>query len=639
MYKLVTFVLLLSCTGLGAQTLSSESQQSIENLKKELQTEFAHIISQANEQNIPLSALRYTISRPKHDSAYLGIIFEPHEDGLKILSIRPNSAAAIANLKVGMIITHINGLSVTSQSSKSTSELFSNRLRAVDSLILKFKEFDAPLTLDMMGAARNRPPYRLAISTNMPRSPVPPEMRKNLQTLTAGLINIITQRLVNIVEYETAKDDNVDMINFELADSVEESLSYQLTVGDYPDSPYRLPQHDYFADGRIPHLEPCGSEQCRKLFINYMAIRRSKESGALWQLRGAQFSAAGYGTEQRVRMAKEQFNMIAKFTDLPYANAMVGKLALEHSNEPISASVYLRRAVAGEQADPEALRLLSSIYANPDFGVIMPEEATRYQQLAEKYPLPTFSLPAEEFLARELALYPEFSSDFEKRYRPSTRPRNEVITLRGSAGIYPYLVLKDLPNCQTKLCQHHFKTHFILDRSTSNQVVSQMRLGEMYKAGYGVEQNLLRAISYFEDAARANIPYAQYQMAIIAFQLNEKIDYAKLMLERAANAGYRPAMVTLRFQYIRGEHREKDPIQADFWEKRYQAVNEVEKNVPQPSDEVSPSERIVGKLEHYLIDLDELFDAESRVLGSRASNYVDGRVFELPLTFNDAPPQ
>jgi TPR repeat protein len=637
MYKIIGLALLVFCAAVCSQTLTPESNKAIAALKTELKTEFTKVITQAKEQNIPLYALNMRHRLPKRDMAALGVIFEPAPEGLQILSIRPNSAASMSNLTTGMLITHINGLSVTSQSNKTLSHLFNN-LMAIDTLILKIADIATPLTVDLAKAAQYIPAYQLQVTseeTNTAQSNNTSETMQKTNNLLKGVKQNIRQRLAEIAEFETSAGKVVDSFNFELADSSNDKLSYKLIVGRYPDYPYSKPQLTDFNDGRMPALQPCNTEQCRKTYIHYLSLH-SENTGLLGRLRNAQFVTAGYGTQQHIRIATSKFETIAKFSDLPYANVMAGKLLLEHKNQPISASVFLRRAVKGENPDPEALRLLSSIYSNTGYDVIMAEEAERYVELALSYPMPEFSLSAEEFMARELAQFPENKSRFESRYRASTRPRNEVIQLNGVEGVYPYLVLKDLPNCQSDKCQHHFKSYFIVNKSqsSSNQLVTQMRLGEMYKAGYGIEPNLVRAMSYFENAAKSDIHYAQHQFATIAFTLKKQIDYAKTMLERAAEAGYPAAMVSLRSQFELGEYRDKDLKKASYWRQQYRARSKVKSANILVDDDQGISTKIINQLQGYKIDLDELFEVESRVL-SKATRYRNGRVFELPLTYED----
>ena len=639
MYQILSLTLTIFCAGVFSQTLSIKSNTSIEMLKTELKTEFSKTVQQAKIQDIPLYLLQVNSNVPKKDSATLGIIFEPHAEGMQILSIRPNSAAAIANLTVGMIITHINGLSVTSQSNKSISHLF-NKLRAIDSLLLKIKDIKTPLTLHMASAARYTPPIQLQIISEQTATDNSTNTSKAMQkagTLTGNLSQNITQKLTKIAKIEMSAGKPVDSINFVIMDNTHDKISYQLSVGDYPDSPYRVPQIDYFNDGRIPSLKPCDTEQCRETYIRYLSLH-SKNSGFLGLLRTSQFTTAGYGTQQKLSVAPQLFEMIAQYSDLPYANTMAGKLSLEHNNEPISASVFLRRAVKGEHPDPEALELLNSIYSNPNFDVIMPEEARHYEQLAQSYPMPKFGLSADEFINRELTQFPKDSHDFESQPPPSTMPSNEVIQLNGREGVYPYLVLNDLPYCQTDKCQHHFKSYFIVDKiqSSSNKFVTQMRLGEMYKAGYGIKQNLVRAMSFFEYPAKSNINYAQYQMAAISFELNKRVYYAKKLLKRAADAGYPPAMEMLSLQYDTGEFRDKDNSKASYWKNQYQASIRARNSIYSLNNKASISARIIKQLQNYTIDLDELFEVESKVL-SKAKRYRNGRVFELPLTYKDKP--
>ena len=635
MYKIIGLAFLVLCSEICGQTLSIESIKSIEILKTELKTEFADVITQAKEQDIPLSALNMRNQNPKRDIAALGIIFEPLPEGLQILSIRPNSAATMANLTAGMIITHINGLSVTSQSNKTLSHLFNN-LMAIDTLILKIADQATPLNVDLARSARYTPPYQLQITseeTSTAQSNNTSETMQKASVLLRVVNQNIRQRLTEIAEFETSAGKAVDSINLELTDNANHKLSYRLIVGKLLNSPYNQPQLTDFNDGRMPVLRYCNTEQCRKTYSQYLVLH-SENTGFLGRLRTTQFTTAGYGTQQNLSVAPRIFEMIAKYSDLPYANAMTGKLLLEHKNEPISATVFLRRAVKGEKPDPEALRLLSSIYSNTGYDVIMPEEAERYVELALFYPMPEFSLSAEEFMARELAQFPENKSRFESRSRASTRPRNEVIQLNGIEGIYPYLVLKGLPYCQTEKCQHHFKSYFIVNKnqSSSNQLVTQMRLGEMYKTGYGVEPNLVRAMSYFENAAKSNIHYAQYQLATIAFELKQKIDYGKTMLERAAEAGYPAAMSSLMVQYKLGEYRDKDLKKANYWRQQYRARSKEEKTNSLVDDDNGIATKIIKQLQGYNIDLDELFEVESKVL-SKATRYRNGRVFDLPLNY------
>ncbi|MEP1446655.1 MAG: hypothetical protein ABJK37_11150 [Paraglaciecola sp.] len=637
MYKIIIIALLVFYTNVSAQTLSKQSLELIDTLKTQLKDEFSHVITQAKEQNIPLSALNGRYQYLKHDSAALGVIFEPNSQGLKVLSIRPNSAAAYANLTAGMIITHINGISVTSQSNKTLSHIL-NKLMAIDTLILKIAAIDTPLSIDFSKTTRYSPAYQLQISieeANTTKSNNSPETLQKSRSLLRKVELNIRRTLDQIVKFETSNDKPIDNINFELSDTVKGEYSYKLILGDSLNYHYSLPKLADFNDGRLPELPACNTEQCRKTYFQYLSLH-SENTGVLGRLRTTQFSLAGYGTQQNLTVAMRLFETIAKFSELSYANVMAGKLLLEHKNEPISASIFLRRAVKGEQPDPEALRLLSKLYSNPEFGVITPEEALRFEELALSYPLPEFNLSAEEFMTRELAQFPVNKSGFESRYRVSTRPRNEVIQLNGKEGVYPYLVLKDLSYCQTEKCQHHFKSYFIVNnnQSSSNQLVTQMRLGEMYKAGYGVKPNLVRAMSFFENAAKSNIHYAQFQFATIAFELKRKIDYAKTMLERSAEAGYLPAMNSLSFQFEIGEHRDKDLKRALYWKQQYRDYSKAKNTISQIDNGDGLSAKIIKRLQGYTIDLDELFEVESRLL-SKASEYRNGRVFELPLTFED----
>ena len=138
----------------------------------------------------------------------------------------------------------------------------------------------------------------------------------------------------------------------------------------------------------------------------------------------------------------------------------------------------------------------------------------------------------------------------------------------------------------------------------------------------------------FKEAAQANIPYAQYQMAIIGLALKRNIYNANAMLERAANNGYGLAILKLKGQYKFGKYREKDLEKADYWQKRYDARPRDTNAVLSPSDEVSLSEQTVNQLQHYVLRLDEFFDAELRVLGNESS-YKNRNVFELPLIYAD----
>lgn len=432
MYKIITIALLLFCTAVSAQTLSKQSLELIDTLKTQLRVEFSHVITQAKEQNIPLSALNGRYHRPKRDSASLGVIFEPRSEGLKILSIRPNSAASYANLTAGMIITHINGLSVTSQSNKTLSHIFNN-LMAIDTLILKIAAIDTPLNIDFSKTTRYSPAYQLQISieeANTAKSNNSPETLQKAQTLLGKVELDIRHTLTQIVKFETSGGKTIDSVNFEISDNLKGKFSYELILGDSLNSRYSLPKLADFNDGRMPKLPACNTEQCRKTYVQYLSLH-SENTGVLGRLRTTQFSLAGYGTQQNLTIAMRLFETIAKFSELPYANVMTGKLLLEHKNEPISASIFLRRAVKGEQPDPEALRLLSKIYSTPEFHVITPEEALRFEELALSYPLPEFNLSAEEFMTRELAQFPVNKSGFESRYRVSNRPRNEVIQLNG----------------------------------------------------------------------------------------------------------------------------------------------------------------------------------------------------------------
>lgn len=154
----------------------------------------------------------------------------------------------------------------------------------------------------------------------------------------------------------------------------------------------------------------------------------------------------------------------------------------------------------------------------------------------------------------------------------------------------------------------------------------------MYKAGYGVKPNLVRAMSFSENAAKSNTHYAQFQFATIAFEIKRKIDYANTMLERSAEAGYLPAMSSLSFQFEIGEHRDKDLKRALYWKQQYRDYSKAKNIISRIDNGDGLSAKIIKRLQGYTIDLDELFEVESRLL-SKASEYRNGRVFELPLTF------
>jgi TPR repeat protein len=635
MYKIIGLALLVFCTSVGAQTLSIESQKSIETLKAELNTEFAKVIAQAKEQNIPLSALRGTSSH-KVDRAYLGVIFEPCPDGLQILSIRPNSAAAMSNLTAGMVITHINGLSVTSQNNKTIVSLL-NGLMSIDTLIVKVKNLVTPLTVGLDRGLRYTPAFQLQLTSeetapaqggNTPEAMR--EISRRASALTRTVTSKIRQGINEVAGIEISAGNTMDRIKFSIEGNSNHKLSYKLIVGESKSS-YKPPQFASFNDGRLPELQSCNTKQCRQTYSRYSRLR-SENTGFLNRLRNAQFTAAGYGTQQKISMAAMHFRSISYYSDLPYVNFMRGKLLLEHKNEPISASVFLRRAVQGEQPDPEALQLLSSIYSNPEYDVIMPSEAQRYQELARIYPVPEFNMTAEEFMARELAQFTEHKRSFEDRYRP----RNEVVKLNGAEGVYPYLILKDLANCQTDKCQEHFTSYLILDenKTSSNQAAIHMRLGEMYKAGYGVEPNLVKAMSYFKHAANSNIPYAQYEFANIALRLKQQIEYANSMLDRAAEAGYRLAMISLSSRYKSGRGREKDLEKASYWDQQFKASYKAKNTAELLNDETDLSSNIIKQLESYNINLDNFLEVESKVL-SNALHYSNGKVFELPLNFGE----
>lgn len=100
-----------------------------------------------------------------------------------------------------------------------------------------------------------------------------------------------------------------------------------------------------------------------------------------------------------------------------------------------------------------------------------------------------------------------------------------------------------------------------LDKAKAGDAAMQVKVGDCYANGYGVEKNLAEAFSWYSRAAEAGLPEGLTKLGEVRMQefayegdtrlKNEFFDKAKAieLFKKAAESGYLPAMTQLAFAY------------------------------------------------------------------------------------------
>eukprot|EP01034_Spumella_vulgaris_P040365 gene40365-49920_t len=102
----------------------------------------------------------------------------------------------------------------------------------------------------------------------------------------------------------------------------------------------------------------------------------------------------------------------------------------------------------------------------------------------------------------------------------------------------------------------------------AGDVEAQLKLGEMYQHGKGVQRDDAQALEWLTKAAEAGNPEAQFRVASF-FLVREfgpvNAEQAHQWLLKAAEQGHAMAMMGLAAQYMTGKGADKDPKQGFAW--------------------------------------------------------------------------
>lgn len=103
-------------------------------------------------------------------------------------------------------------------------------------------------------------------------------------------------------------------------------------------------------------------------------------------------------------------------------------------------------------------------------------------------------------------------------------------------------------------------------------------LGMMYFFGKGVDKNLTKAVEYLGQAAIGENKNAQFYLAMSLSQLDDKKFDKEIIqwLQKSANNNFIKAQFILGYEYILGEHINKDMQKAKYWIEKARNKNSVE---------------------------------------------------------------
>jgi len=135
-----------------------------------------------------------------------------------------------------------------------------------------------------------------------------------------------------------------------------------------------------------------------------------------------------------------------------------------------------------------------------------------------------------------------------------------AITVRSGFYSYPYLIIDDLPECNTEVCQHLFNSY-----KQHHNILAKLRLANLYMAGYGIEKNDERAFKIYRTYARQGDAFAEFMFAKLSISLGRSTEHAVKYLRRSADRGYIDAMLLLGELYLEGKYIEKDKALSDKW--------------------------------------------------------------------------
>ncbi|REL34246.1 tetratricopeptide repeat protein [Thalassotalea euphylliae] len=120
-----------------------------------------------------------------------------------------------------------------------------------------------------------------------------------------------------------------------------------------------------------------------------------------------------------------------------------------------------------------------------------------------------------------------------------------------------------LSACQTDLCIDYFKQYKKAAKRGHAQAMAM--LGEFYYQGYGVNQDKVMALKYYELAAKKGITSAQYKAGLVYLTNQDYSNHKKAIhwLTKAAKADYKEANYLLGRIYLSNEFGLKDLDKAD----------------------------------------------------------------------------
>jgi len=135
-----------------------------------------------------------------------------------------------------------------------------------------------------------------------------------------------------------------------------------------------------------------------------------------------------------------------------------------------------------------------------------------------------------------------------------------AITIRSGFYTYPYLIIENLPECNTEVCQHLFSSY-----KQHHNILAKLRLANLYMAGYGIEKNDERAFKIYRTYARKGDAFSEYMFARLSIKLGRSTAHGVKYLHRSADRGYIDAMLLLSEWYLEGKYIEKDKALSDKW--------------------------------------------------------------------------
>ena len=153
-------------------------------------------------------------------------------------------------------------------------------------------------------------------------------------------------------------------------------------------------------------------------------------------------------------------------------------------------------------------------------------------------------------------------------------------------GNFSSLAAAEFTSCQTDECKIYFKRYKKVART--GNIMARNTLAAMYYHGYGTEQNVKKALAYYDGTARRGSFVGQYRAAMIYLYDASLLDIEKGLkyLNKAANKKHQDAVFVLALIYLNGDFGTKDLERADHlmaiaYENRHPHMPEVVSKIAQ----------------------------------------------------------